>query len=418
MKNRRITLRKSAFRVIGERFVFYFLFFNMIAIDFIYRINPKFFIPSFVLAVMPVILAWVWIFTENWRLVHIYCDVLVFLLCVLAMLSYALCGNVFIAKIVFSPSFLVLMTTCLFLYTREDLTNIFEHLDAVCIIIGAIVCLYTVSFLNVSYQELGNAYMMVGYSLSVCVIILCEFARIRKKKNYYFIATAFSIVILAYGNRGAILSVLAYFIISTVFFQNIKTTKFHALFVFFLLAVGIFAFVLFDDLISMLASLFDSFGISSRSIESILTHSFSQSTGRNAIYGKAFDIIKRHPFEIREPGYMTAVYINARYINANAHNILLELLVEYGCILGLLIFAVFVHKFIKSIRLLRKNVKIENAMAFCLLLQAFVQLSFSATFYSNNEFWLGLVLTGILSRRKYRVKERSIHKNSTLVETG
>lgn len=417
LKKLRNTLHKPNFRAIGEKVIFFFLFFNMTANEFIYRINPFFFIPSFALAVTPVVLAWIWILTGHWRYVHIYWDVIVFLLCAIALLVCAMLGNTFMEAIVFSSSFFVLITTCIFLYTRENLENVFKGLDYLCIVIGLIVCVYAISFLNISYLDMENAYMMIGYSLSLCVLILCEFARIKKKKIYYVFASVFSLVILAYGNRGAILVVLAYFIVS-IFLHEMKPTK-GQLFLFFGLVVCAFAVVIsFDKLIIILVSVFDSLGISSRSIEKILKHSFSQSTGRNEIYEKAFDVIKRHPFDIREPGYMTTVYINARYVNANAHNILLELLVEYGCILGLLIFAVFVHKFIKSIRLLRKNVKIENAMAFCLLLQAFVQLSFSATFYSSNEFWLGLVLTGILSRRKYRVKERNIYKDGTLVETG
>lgn len=418
MKKLRIVLHKPDFRAIGEKIIFFFLFFNMTANEFIYRINPSFFIPSFALAVTPVALAWLWIITGRWRYIHIHRDVIVFLSCVIAMLVCALLGNMFMEAIVFSSSFFVLITACIFLYTRENLANIFEGFDCICVITGLIVCVYAISFLNVSYLDMENAYMMIGYSLSLCVLILCEFARVKKRKIDFLFAGMFSVVILAYGNRGAILAVLAYFIVRIIFLHELKLTKAQFC---LLLGLILFAFVVvisFDKLISFLVSMFDTLGISSRSIEKILTHSFSQSTGRNEIYEKAFKVIKSNPLEIREPGYMTTVYINARYINANAHNILLELLVEYGCIVGIAIFAIFVHEFIKSTRLLRKDKKIENAMAFCFLLQAFVQLSFSATFYSSNEFWLGLVLTGILSRRQYRAKECNIYKDGALVERG
>lgn len=394
--------KKNAKKNIWDSVVFCWLFFQMTANNFLYRVVPDFVIPSFVMAIMPVIVAWIRIIFPFKRYIRPHSDVFIFVLCVLSMLLDASLGNKFLQYIAFSSSFFMLITSCIFIYTRESLESLFCNVNIVCFLSGGLVCLYAVAFTGSSYLTMENSYMAIGYALSLYVLVLFEYARVFHKKFEIIVAAGYSAVIFSFGNRGALLVVIIYLCLRLLVVREEKLTQKDILgaMALFLLAAGII--INFEGILNGLISAFQEAGISSRTFEKILNHSFSKSQGRNEIYEKAFEIIKAAPLDIKGPGYLTTVYINQRYINANAHNILLELLVEYGCILGPILFALILERCVVAIRLLRHNPTMANAMAFCLLLQAIIQLSFSSTFYSSNEFWLGLVLTGILSRRNNR----------------
>lgn len=392
-----------------ESIVFCWLFFQMTTNDFVYKLMPNFFIPSFVMAVMPVIAAWLCILFQLKNIFYIHRDALIFIICVIFMLICALTGNDFLREIVFSSSFIMLITACIFVYTRSsNIHSLFSYINIICILSGLIVCIYALTFIGFDYSKMENSYMAIGYNLSLFSLILFECYRISQKKVNLLFAIIFSLFILIFGNRGAFIVLITYFIIKYIFLQEHALTKKHIIFGFILILIGIAFINFFEEIISFMALTLKNIGISSRSFEKLLSNSFSQSEGRNEIYEVAFEIIRNNPIEVRGPGYLTTIYISKQYQHANAHNILLELLVEYGCVFGFILFFIIIKKIINSIKLLKYNKNIENSISACFLIQAIVQLSFSTTFYSSNEFWLGLVIIGILSRRE-KLCQKFIH---------
>lgn len=392
-----------------ESIVFCWLFFQMTTNDFVYKLMPNFFIPSFVMAVMPVIAAWLCILFQLKNIFYIHRDALIFIICVIFMLICALTGNDFLREIVFSSSFIMLITACIFVYTRSsNIYSLFSYINIICILSGLIVCIYALTFIGFDYSKMENSYMAIGYNLSLFSLILFECYRISQKKVNLLFAIIFSLFILIFGNRGAFIVLITYFIIKYIFLQEHALTKKHIIFGFILILIGIAFINFFEEIISFMALTLKNIGISSRSFEKLLSNSFSQSEGRNEIYEVAFEIIRNNPIEVRGPGYLTTIYISKQYQHANAHNILLELLVEYGCVFGFILFFIIMKKIINSIKLLKYNKNIENSISACFLIQAIVQLSFSTTFYSSNEFWLGLVIIGILSRRE-KLCQKFIH---------
>lgn len=392
-----------------ESIVFCWLFFQMTTNDFVYKLMPNFFIPSFVMAVMPVIAAWLCILFQLKNIFYIHGDALIFIICVIFMLICALAGNDFLREIVFSSSFFMLITACIFVYTRSsNIHSLFTYINIICILSGLIVCIYALTFIGFDYSKMENSYMAIGYNLSLFSLILFECYRINQKKVNLLFAIIFSLFILIFGNRGAFIVLITYFIIKYIILQEHALTKKRIIFGFILVLIGIAFINFFEEIISFMSLTLKNIGISSRSFEKLLSNSFSQSEGRNEIYEVAFEIIRNNPIEVRGPGYLTTIYISKQYQHANAHNILLELLVEYGCIFGFILFFIIIKKIIISIKSLKYNKNIENSISACFLIQAIVQLSFSTTFYSSNEFWLGLVIIGILSRRE-KLCQKFIH---------
>lgn len=78
----------------------------------------------------------------------------------------------------------------------------------------------------------------------------------------------------------------------------------------------------------------------------------------------------------------------------------LELVIEFGAVFGCFIFVCILLQAFASVKM-RAVIPSSAAtsLAFCLLLQAVIQLMFSSTLYASNELWLGLVLLSILKRR-------------------
>ena len=151
-------------------------------------------------------------------------------------------------------------------------------------------------------------------------------------------------------------------------------------------------------------------GIESRTLDKLVLGSFTTSLARNAIYENALNIIKINPLIPKGIGYMTTLSLTGIYtfggVNTNAHNIVLELLIEYGVVIGSIIFLVVLNKVIRSIKfeIMYSDNSIVS-LSFCLLLQSIIQLFFSSSLYESNELWIGLVL---LSLTKYQALNLSL----------
>ena len=194
-------------------------------------------------------------------------------------------------------------------------------------------------------------------------------------------------------------------IINFLFISKKNASTENRIFTFVVILVMIIVFVIFHDTFFLLLySVIKSMGIESRTLDKLVLGSFTTSLARNAIYENALNIIKINPLIPKGIGYMTTLSLTGIYtfggVNTNAHNIVLELLIEYGVVIGSIIFLVVLNKVIRSIKfeIMYSDNSIVS-LSFCLLLQSIIQLFFSSSLYESNELWIGLVL---LSLTKYQ----------------
>jgi membrane protein len=332
-------------------------------------------------------------------------EFLTFFVIVLFLMVNVMFGNEFLSKIIISPSFLVLSVFCIFLYTRLNLQNVIAHLQYMSVIIGVFVIINALTLIGETSEEIANFYMAIGYTLSLQAMILFEISRIRKKKYFSYIAICFSVVAMIFGNRGALLVILVYALINFLFISKKNASTENRIFTFVVILVMIIVFVIFHDTFFLLLySVIKSMGIESRTLDKLVLGSFTTSLARNAIYENALNIIKINPLIPKGIGYMTTLSLTGIYtfggVNTNAHNIVLELLIEYGVVIGSIIFLVVLNKVIRSIKfeIMYSDNSIVS-LSFCLLLQSIIQLFFSSSLYESNELWIGLVL---LSLTKYQ----------------
>lgn len=384
-----------------EKLTFDWLFFNIFCLDFVYKLLPAFPIPSNIMAFVPVLMGLICILPNMLEVRFLHKGFSIYIGILLLLLGFAVTGNAFLQRTILTPSFLVLNVFCIFLFTRVCIEDTVEHLSYISIAVGLIAGLYTLRFVGETTDEIANQYMAVGYTLSLQAIILFECNKRSKSRTLLVLASIFTALVLIFGNRGALLVIVAYFIITFAFVARRTMSRGKFILVTFSLIFLLTILILFySDIVNAIYSACTQAGIQSRTIDKLAGNSFSESRGRDLIYGSALKVIRADPLTPKGIGFFTTVHFSDFYINANAHNMFLELVIEFGAVFGCFIFVCILLQAFASVKM-RAVIPSSAAtsLAFCLLLQAVIQLMFSSTLYASNELWLGLVLLSILKRR-------------------
>ena len=384
-----------------EKITFDWFFFNIFCLDFVYKLFPAFPIPSNIMALAPVLLGVVCILPNMVKVRFLHKGFAIYLGILLVLLGIAVTGNAFLQRTILTPSFLVLNVFCIFLFTRADIEGAVEHLPYVAIAVGVMAGLFATRFVGETVDEIANQYMAVGYTLSLQAILLFECNKRSKSRPLFAIACVFTVFALVFGNRGALVVIAVYFIITFVFVTSRTMSRgkltLVTLGLISLLSVAVF---FYTDIVNAVYVACTQAGIQSRTVDKLVGNSFSESAGRDLIYETALKVIQADPLAPKGIGYFTTVYVSDIYINANTHNMLLELVIEFGAVFGCVIFACILLQAVKSVKMrAAMPSSAVTSLSFCLLLQAIIQLMFSSTLYASNELWVGLVLLSVMKRR-------------------
>lgn len=388
-------------RNIFEKLIFDIIFLNMFAIDAIYTVIPTLqnIYPSSFAVIIPIIACIIFVVNSIQKFQIISMREFVLLMVVLLYILLSVIGNSFIKDIVFSPDFLVMCVFGMFILSIGDLNDTISHIGVLSFIIC---CIYTaLAYITggSSIYNISTVYMKIGYGLSLQVIILLENGRRTNQKLLYACAIFFSVVIFAYGNRGALLIVISYTIIEIII-SYIRNGYSKKIVITGILMLILSVIVLFSkQIVFFIGQIFQTMGISSRTYNRLLAGTFSMDVERTMIRNAIIENLKDNPFKIHGPGYLTTISLNGLY--ANAHNIELELLGEYGVIIGTILITILIVILCKALILKFKCGDILSVgIMFCLLLDAVIMLQFSGTFYSCKELWLGLIMYVYIQKRR------------------
>lgn len=194
----------------------------------------------------------------------------------------------------------------------------------------------------------------------------------------YFTVGAIALLLCSYSRRG---------------FKKPKARHIAFLFVLLLMSVAFF-----HQIISGISWLFESLGISSRSLNKLMSGSFlSDMNGRNGIYSDAIQLIEGSgPFGYGL--YGDRYYLGEKYYWGFPHNILLEWCISFGVVIGTslliglgiaLVKTFLQHKFPFEERCL--------TLAFAIIS---MQLITSQSYWYCPSFWALLAMIYVLWRRK------------------
>lgn len=238
-------------------------------------------------------------------------------------------------------------------------------------------------------------YMTFSYNLLLPTAFLLLMAMKEGRVSRWLFGIGGSFLILIAGCRGALVSLLAVVSIYQLFFSgSSKRIKFIILITFVVIVAAVFLFDI--KALSAVYAFLQSKGINSRTFEMFLKQSFFDDSGRGGIQAQAHEYINL---------FGHGLWGDRVLLNRYPHNMAIEMMVHYGCIIGTSLFTYVVWKIIAGLRFASEY----TAPIFVALLSTgFFRLLFSGSYLEQEPAFfilLGLCMncTTIKIRRKYTI---------------
>lgn len=244
----------------------------------------------------------------------------------------------------------------------------------------------------------GPEYMSFSYNLllpTVFVLLLC----IQNFKWYRMIAALVGVILIfVAGCRGALVGALVSILIYIFFYGKLTAKKKYSISAILLILTSAVAFF-YKQIFDFLNAILSAVGISSRTVELLLSFSFFDDSGRS-------DIIQNIIGKIDLLGHGLwgdRVALDGSY----AHNLVIEILYDFGLIFGILILVVLAIVILKGIKCADEKM----AIILCALISAgLIKLFVSSSFLNQEPAFYVLIGMCVNSIKQ--------HRNSVFVNNG
>lgn len=298
-----------------------------------------------------------------------------------------LCSYVFLNRddTFFINTFFTFLTQCfpVLLISASTLSSdeeeLFKNLTSFSYIIAIIACVaLTTSMMNMSFFSIDGYSMGLGYSCTLPVIVLLADYSKRNNKLSLLLAIGTVAFIMLFCSRGSIIGIALYYVF--ISYKTIKESKKYLKAFFTILVIAIIL-VFSKEITQFIYNTLLDKGINSRTLY-LLLNDISHDSNRSEIYLQIWSEIKEHPFSFRG--------ISSDYLSVGiyTHNIILELIFEFGLLLSIPIFiflAVLIRMTFKS----KSKLNVMAIFFFASLPGLFV----SGSLWINNVFWIWIGLT-------------------------
>lgn len=250
-------------------------------------------------------------------------------------------------------------------------------------IIGFI--LYVLYFLD--SRTIDNSEMTWSYSILPSMLYISFFA-IRKRKTLAIIlSVAGGALLLFLGTRGTIVCLLVFIAVQFLYLLKKKGSRIVAI----LIIASLIMFIQFGDYLAIVRAMREyanSLGLSTRIFDTFLNKEFFASSGRDALKDVAIEAIKRRPlFGYGLFGDRYLANAGSYEVGNYAHNIVIELWVQFGVILGSLLFLSVVMIIIKTIFRVTDNMS-GQLYLWVFICAGFVKLFLSGSYLLEPYFFL------------------------------
>lgn len=254
--------------------------------------------------------------------------------------------------------------------------------------------------MSVAYDILGGG--MLAFALYIC----------DKKKRYLAVAMMIMVLLLLLGSRGALI-IMIIFTAVAMFLSARKNSSRFAVFalVSFLFAALVLLFL--EPILSFLVRIFPD----SRVINLLISGNIFKGSGRSELTEYCIKVISQAPLKIRGLFADRSVLINyfggtslmGFWIEPDAgsalyaHNIFLELIMQFGIILG---GGLCVYILLQNAKVLRLSIGTDciytSLLSLFIFCRGMLQLLVSSSYVLNSWFWLfiGFALSLKVGRRK------------------
>lgn len=234
-----------------------------------------------------------------------------------------------------------------------------------------------------------------GYNLllPVCTF-LCGGLR-NKRVPDLLIAAIGVVMILLGGARGPLLGIIIFCVLYIM--MTTAESKHKIRNILLVLLVGGGLFIYYRPILNLFATVLDSLNISSRTITKLLEGSISEDNGRSEIWDGAINMIKANPFGYGAMGARNGLY-RIHYVG-HPHNFFIEILIDYGVILGPIVLAAML---LGSARIFLSKRDDEWKWVYLLFFIQACSLLTSYTYWHSTGVWGALAVAVCVHKSKSR----------------
>lgn len=265
----------------------------------------------------------------------------------------------------------------------------------------ALIVQYLILFFP-SRDMFNGDYQTAAYSIIVGLVCTYYLALRDKKDIDKFLSVLGTLTLLIVGSRGIFVSVIFFWLIYFLS-QAKKKTKI----ILIVSTALLFSCFSMQQIFSPIAAISQSFGFSTHLTDAISNGEVFEDGNRELLYVGFWMLIFRYPFGYgimgdRYISYSTGLFWKPIY----PHNIFLELMVDFGFIIGAILGLVLVY-YIFKVLLFCKNPKYTMTIL-VLTCASFIKLLFASSFWIDQMYFM---LVGALIAIKYI----DLHNNSSLI---
>lgn len=232
-----------------------------------------------------------------------------------------------------------------------------------------------------------RGYMIYGFRYIPAAVIFAYLAFLPenrgRSKRYWFFSTISLLEALILGNRSILVSFLVFLV---VFIISCTGAGKKIKWVLGVVAVAISAsFLSTTSFLSILSAALERFGISSRTLTMLLTSTYSDDNGRDLVWSKALTYVKEKPVFGYGIGGDRALPLASWNLEQYVHNLVLEVFLDFGVLIGGAALIWLVYMIIK--RIAGGSLVYYKGVIIVLVSLAIPKLFVSSSFWLEPLFW-------------------------------
>ncbi|MGD9679056.1 MAG: O-antigen ligase family protein [Vulcanibacillus sp.] len=326
----------------------------------------------------------------------------VFIIIFLAFTESAIIhGNTgIITDIIKSNTSLIIFVMMLFYSTELDPENRIQELRIISyLLIGInLIRLFTGGYYD---ENLNFSYMGFGYGTVVYWTIITRYAFLDKEIKDILISLSVGLLMILFGNRGVILIEITVIYLLIMYYWKLKNK--------ILLAVSsiiftIVIYIFFTNINLVFLNLAESFGLPSYTLERAINKELLNDSGRNIIWEQVWHLLVQKPLSGYGIGY------DRLYIGTHTHNLVLEIMLNFGILIGILFCIALTLIMFDLLRSNRSNQWRDLFLVY--FIPSTIMLMFSNSIYYSRDFWIAISIYCAFKnscRIKYKKKEDTKH---------
>ncbi|MFR3145951.1 O-antigen ligase family protein [Eubacterium callanderi] len=223
----------------------------------------------------------------------------------------------------------------------------------------------------------------MSFSYLILLPLLIHINEAWKRKSIIFsIVAIYEIcLIVVYGSRGAIICIGSFIVIC--YLHYIKKSFTQLIVIPITVCLVCLASYDYQKIIKGMIYLLNEFNIYSRSLDLLVSGDIIQSSGRDVIQTNILDMIYQKPIF----GWGVAGEVSR--IGTYPHNIFLEILVDFGVLIGAFLMLFMFYQFLKLF--IEKNT-IKKELMYIFLCSGLIPLFMSGTYLQNYQFFIFIFL--------------------------